>query len=62
MLALEGGGDVADVDGGGELERCVGQAEAAGAEPDLIDGFFAGDIAHPLAGPGQRGGGLQHEG
>ena len=51
-----------NVDGGRELERRVGEAQPAGAEPDLIDGFFARHVAHPLAGPRQRGGGLQHEG
>ena len=62
FLRLERGGDIAHVDGGGKLHRRVGEAEPAGAEADLVDGFFAGHVAHALAMAGERGGGLQHEG
>ena len=40
----------------------VGDAEAAGAQADLVDGFLAGDVEHALAGAGERGGGLQQQG
>ncbi len=55
-------GDVAHVDGGGQLQRRVGQAEPAGAQADLVDRFLAGDVQHPAPGPRQGGGGLQQQG
>ena len=40
----------------------VGDAQAAGAQADLVDGFLAGDVQHAPAGPRQAGGGLQQQG
>ena len=37
-------------------------AEAAGAEADLVDGLFAGDVEDAAAGAGEAGGGLEQEG
>ena len=59
---FEAGGDLPHVDGGGEFERGAGEAEAAGAQADLIDRFFAGDVDDAPAAVGQGGGGLQEEG
>ena len=56
------GGDVAQVDRGGEANLCVTDAEAAGAEADLVDGLFAGDVEDAAAGAGEAGGGLEQEG
>ncbi len=40
----------------------VTDAEAAGAEADLVDGLFAGNVEDAAAGAGQAGGGLEQEG
>ena len=61
-LGLQRGGDVAQVDGGGEFQRRVGEAEPAGAQAHLLDRFLAGDVEHAPAGAGERGGGLQQQG
>ena len=50
---LQAGGDVAHVDRGGEFERRVGDAQAAGAQADLLDRLLAGDVEHAAAGAGQ---------
>ena len=60
--ALQRRGDVAQVDRGGEFQRRVDHAQAAGAQPHLFDRFLAGDIQHPASGAGQRRGGLQQQG
>ncbi len=59
---FQGGGDVPDIDGGCQFDRGVGDAEAAGAQADLIDRLFAGDVKHPAAGTGEAGRGLQQQG
>ena len=43
-LGLERGQDVAQVGLGGEPQRRVGEAEAAGAHADLRGGLLAGDV------------------
>ena len=57
----EAGGDVAQVDRGGEFERRVRDAQAAGAQPHLLDRFLAGDVEHAAAGARERGGRLQQQ-
>ena len=59
---FQAGGDVAQVDRGGEFQRRVVHAQAAGAQAHLLDGFLAGDVEHPPAGAGEAGGGLQQQG
>ena len=59
---LQAGGDVAQVDGGGEFQPRLREAEPAGAQAHLLDRFLAGDVQHPLAGAGEAGGGLQQQG
>ena len=59
--AFQGGGDIAQVDRGGEFQRRVGDRQAAGAQADLVHRFLAGDIQHAAPGPGQRRGGLQQQ-
>ena len=58
----EAGGDVAQVDRGGEFQRRVGDAETPGAQAGLLDGFLAGDVEHPPSGACQAGGRLQQQG
>ncbi len=62
LRLLQAGDDVADVDRGGEFDGGVGDAQAAGAQADLVDGLLAGDVADALAGPREAGGGLQQQG
>ena len=57
----QAGSDVAQVDCGGELERRVLDAEAAGAQPGLLDGFLAGDVADAPSGARQSGSRLQQQ-
>ena len=54
--ASQAGGDVAQVDRGGEFQRRVVDAEAAGAQAHLLDRFLAGDVEHAAAlrAPGWR--------
>ncbi len=59
---LQAGGDVAQVDRGGEFQRRVMDAEATGAHPHLLDRFLAGHVEHAPAGPRQAGGRLQQQG
>ena len=61
LRPVERGQDVAGRGGAGELDRRVGEAEPAGAQPDLVDRFLAGDIDDRAALDGQRGGRLQHQ-
>ena len=58
---LQAGGDVAQVDRGGEFQRRVLHAEAAGAQAGLLDRFLAGDVEHAPAGARQAGGRLQQQ-
>ena len=58
---LEAGGDVAQVDGGGEFQRGVLHAEATGAQAGLLDRFFAGDVQHAPAVSRQGGRRLQQQ-
>ena len=59
---FQAGGDVAQVDRGGEADLRVGDAEAPGAQAHLLDRFFARDVQHALAGTAEGGGGLQQHG
>ena len=60
-LGLERGQDVAEVGLGGEPERRVGEAEAAGAQADLGGGLLAGDVDGGGAAGGEGGGGLEEQ-
>ncbi len=46
-LGFQRGGDVAHVDGGGQLQRRVRQPQPAGAQAHLVDRFLARDVADP---------------
>src|SRR6266550_1112992 len=55
-------GDVANAARGGETDRAVGDPEPLGAQPDLVDRFFAGDVGRRAAARGEGGGRLQQQG
>ena len=61
LRGVEAGHDLARGGGGGQLQRGAGYAEAAGTEPDLVEGFLAADIDDALAAAGERGCGLQRQ-
>ena len=46
------GGDVAHGGGGRQQDRRLAEAQALGAQPDLLDGLLAGDVDRP-GGPGE---------
>ena len=52
VRAVDRGQHVAGRGGAGQLDRRVGEAQPAGAQPDLVDRFLAADIDH-RRGPGR---------
>src|SRR5205814_1449460 len=55
-------GDFANAARGGETDGAVGDPEPLGAQPDLVDRFFAGDVGRRAAARGEGGGRLQQQG
>ncbi len=58
---LQAGGDVAQIDRGGQLHVRIRQAEPARAQAHLLDRLLAGDVHHPPSGTCQASRHLQQQ-